>query len=73
MLKVSCKPRKWQDKEGNDRYTTEILGKEMNMLGGRQASSGSDAYDQSPPPEEPAQPQNQIFLRKIFRFKTPWI
>ena len=29
--------RKWQDKEGNDRYTTEILGNEMNMLGGRQA------------------------------------
>ena len=48
--------RKWQDKEGNDRYTTEILGNEMNMLGGRQASSGSDAYDQSPPPEKPAQP-----------------
>jgi single-strand DNA-binding protein len=30
--------RKWQDKEGNDRYTTEILGNEMNMLGGRQSS-----------------------------------
>ena len=30
--------RKWQDKEGNDKYTTEILGNEMNMLGGRQSS-----------------------------------
>ena len=40
--------RKWQDKEGNDRYTTEILGNEMNMLGGRQASGdGGGAYDQS--------------------------
>jgi single-strand DNA-binding protein len=27
--------RKWQDKEGNDRYTTEIIANEMNMLGGR--------------------------------------
>ncbi len=27
--------RKWQDKEGNDRYTTEIVANEMNMLGGR--------------------------------------
>ena len=27
--------RKWQDKEGNDRYTTEIIASEMNMLGGR--------------------------------------
>jgi single-strand DNA-binding protein len=25
--------RKWQDKEGNDRYTTEIVGSEMQMLG----------------------------------------
>jgi len=29
--------RKWQDKEGNDRYTTEIIANEMNMLGGRGA------------------------------------
>ena len=27
--------RKWQDKNGNDRYTTEIVGSEMQMLGGR--------------------------------------
>ena len=27
--------RKWQDKEGNDRYTTEIVANEMQMLGGR--------------------------------------
>ena len=39
--------RKWQDKEGNDRYTTEILGNEMNMLGGRQSSSDEGVYDQS--------------------------
>ena len=39
--------RKWQDKEGNDRYTTEILGNEMNMLGGRQSSSDEGAYHQA--------------------------
>jgi single-strand DNA-binding protein len=27
--------RKWQDKEGQDRYTTEIVADEMQMLGGR--------------------------------------
>jgi single-strand DNA-binding protein len=27
--------RKWQDKQGNDRYTTEIVANEMQMLGGR--------------------------------------
>lgn len=27
--------RKWQDKQGNDRYTTEIVAQDMQMLGGR--------------------------------------
>lgn len=27
--------RKWQDKSGNDRYTTEIVAQEMQLLGGR--------------------------------------
>src|SRR5690606_4220606 len=27
--------RKWQDKEGQDRYTTEIVGNELQMLGGK--------------------------------------
>ena len=27
--------RKWQDKTGNDRYTTEIVAGEMQMMGGR--------------------------------------
>lgn len=29
--------RKWQDKEGNDRYTTEIVGNNMQMLGSKPA------------------------------------
>ena len=32
--------RKWQDKQGNDRYTTEIIGDNMQMLGGRAGGSG---------------------------------
>jgi single-strand DNA-binding protein len=32
--------RKWQDKEGRDRYTTEIIGNEMQMLGGRGGGGG---------------------------------
>ena|SRR5688572_26177632 len=38
--------RKWQDKEGNDRYTTEIIANEMNMLGGRGGSDRSAAPQQ---------------------------
>ncbi len=33
--------RKWQDKNGNDRYTTEIIANEMQMLGGRGGGGGS--------------------------------
>lgn len=32
--------RKWQDKSGNDRYTTEIIANEMQMLGGRGGQQG---------------------------------
>ena len=53
--------RKWQDKEGNDKYTTEILGNEMNMLGGRQISSDSGEFDQSQPVSQTVQsPDTQI-------------
>lgn len=33
--------RKWQDQSGQDRYTTEIVGEEMQMLGSRGDSGGS--------------------------------
>ena len=35
--------RKWQDKEGADRYTTEIVANEMQMLGGKGSSAGGSA------------------------------
>ena len=38
----SLRTRKWQDKTGNDRYTTEIIANEMQMLGGRGGSGGGD-------------------------------
>jgi single-strand DNA-binding protein len=34
-IEGSLRTRKWQDKEGKDRYTTEIVGRDMQMLGGR--------------------------------------
>ena len=33
--------RKWQDKDGNDRYTTEIVANEMQMLGSRGSSASA--------------------------------
>lgn len=42
--------RKWQDKDGRDRYTTEIVGDKMQMLspkggGGRGGNEPTAAYD----------------------------
>jgi single-strand DNA-binding protein len=47
----SIRTRKWQDKEGNDRYTTEIKGDRMQMLGGRGGagmSGGTADMDSAP-------------------------
>jgi len=45
------KTRKWQDKEGKDRYTTEIIFNEMQMLGGK--GEGSAAAQQAPAEQKP--------------------
>ena len=34
--------RKWQDKDGQDKYTTEIIADRMQMLGSRQGMGGGD-------------------------------
>ncbi len=39
------KTRKWQDKEGKDQYTTEIIAEQMQMLGGREGMGGSAGDD----------------------------
>ena len=46
--------RKWQDKEGVDRYTTEIVANEMQMLGGK-----SDGGQQSQRPAQQPRPHQQ--------------
>jgi single-strand DNA-binding protein len=45
--------RKWQDKEGNDKYTTEIVADRMQMLGSRQGMGGGG--DRDAPERDPAQ------------------
>ena len=39
-IEGSLRTRKWQDKEGHDRYTTEVIADEMQMLGGRAGGGG---------------------------------
>lgn len=60
--------RKWQGQDGQDRYTTEIIANEMQMLDSRGGSGGGDfggnnqgGGQQQPEPQAesaPAQPQN---------------
>ena len=43
------KTRKWQDKDGKDRYTTEIVGNELQMLGGKGRSGSDETPEQEAP------------------------
>ena len=40
-IEGSLRTRKWQDKQGNDRYSTEIVGNDLQMLGGRGGGAGA--------------------------------
>lgn len=54
-IEGALRTRKWQDQGGQDRYTTEIVGSEMQMLGSR--SGGSGSFDQSADNQAKPQPQ----------------
>lgn len=41
-LEGRLQTRKWQDKDGRDQYTTEIIATDMQMLDSRQDSGGRD-------------------------------
>src|SRR3954467_5679210 len=51
--------RKWQDKDGQDRYTTEIMATEMKMLGSRSRAAQ--------PREGPPQPRPALRRRRAAR------
>jgi single-strand DNA-binding protein len=46
--------RKWQDKDGQDKYTTEIIANQMQMLGSRQGMGGGDRDPDSGGGSKPA-------------------
>jgi single-strand DNA-binding protein len=55
----SIRTEKWQDKNGQDRYTTKIIANEMQMLGGRGGGSASfgDSGGPGPSPSSGGAPQ----------------
>ncbi len=57
-IEGKLRTRKWQDRDGNDRWTTEVVADEMQMLGGRgggggSAPMGSDSRPSSSPAPQP--------------------
>lgn len=56
-IEGSLRTRKWQGQDGQDRYSTEIVASEMQMLdsrGGGSASVGGDMGDDFAPPQRSA-------------------
>lgn len=54
------KTRKWQDKDtGQDRYATEVVADQMQMLGGRDSSDSGDGDSYSEPQRQAPQQRQQ--------------
>ena len=57
MVSGKMKTDKWQDQSGNDRYTTKIMLRDMNMLDTRAEGQGQQAQQQAP--QQQRQPQQR--------------
>ena len=57
MIEGKIETRKWQDQNGQDRYTTEIRGERLEMLGG---AKGGDAREQPERQSSSADLDNEI-------------
>jgi single-strand DNA-binding protein len=60
-IEGKLRTRKWQDQQGNDRYTTEIVADEMQMLGGRSGGDAPAMGSSGPPPGPPPQGSSDDF------------
>jgi len=56
FIEGSLRTNKWQDKDGNDRYTTEIIANEMQMLDSRSEGSDQSQYQSN----QAQQPNPQV-------------
>lgn len=55
-IEGSIRSDKYTDKEGVERYTTDIIANEMQMLGGAGGGGGGDREEGSAPPQRAARP-----------------
>lgn len=62
FIEGKIRTREWTDKDGNKRYTTEIVADNMVMLGGRRDQQAGGEYNNGPQRQEkaaPAEPSEQ--------------
>ncbi len=60
-LEGKIRSRSWDDKEGNKRYTTEIIADTFTMLGSKRDESSQSAADLETPPVAPGQDDDLPF------------
>jgi single-strand DNA-binding protein len=70
-IEGSLRTRKWQDPQGQDRYTTEIVAAELQMLDGKTGAGTQDApsssgYQQSQPSRMQQTPQTATAPQEAF-------
>ena len=55
--------RSWEGQDGVKRYSTEVVARDMQMLGGKPggAAAAPEAYEESPPPEVPEEDDDLPF------------
>lgn len=75
-IEGKLRTNKWQDKSGNDRYTTEIIASEMQMLDSRGAGAGGNnggyAPAQSNNQSSPSQQQQPSMANDDFDDDIPF-
>lgn len=59
-IEGKLRTRQWQDKDGNTRYTTEIVAENMQMIGRKDDNASSSASDSSAIPPSPEIGQNNL-------------
>ncbi|MCO4757268.1 MAG: single-stranded DNA-binding protein [Oceanospirillaceae bacterium] len=78
-IEGSLRTRKWQDNNGQDKYTTEIVASEMQMLGGRggdgggfqQQGQGGGGYQQQQPQQSQQQGYQQQAPQQNYQQQQP--
>ncbi len=69
-IEGSLRTRKWQDNNGQDKYTTEIVASEMQMLGGR-GGNMDGGYQQQGGGYQQQQPQQQQAPQQGYQQQAP--